>query len=106
MCEVQYTKTKQELEAIKVAKSVIAKVFQTYANPTSPAPKTAVSTIDELIAKCSTEVTEEVSNGHLSYDLAIHTMTAIKMVLTGRTTEFVIPRDPVVFANEVNEEEK
>ena len=106
MCEVQYTKTKQELEAIKVAKSVIAKVFQTYANPTSPAQKTTVSTIDELIAKCSTEVTEEVSNGHLSYDLAIHTMTAIKMVLTGRTTEFVIPRDPVVFANEVNEEEK
>ena len=106
MCEVQYTKTKQELEAIKVAKSVIAKVFQTYANPASPAQKTAVSTIDELIAKCSTEVTEEVSNGHLSYDLAIHTMTAIKMVLTGRTTEFVIPRDSVVFANEVNEEEK
>lgn len=106
MCEVQYTKTKQELEAIKVAKNVIAKVFQTYANPTTPAQKTAVSTIDELIAKCSTEVTEEVSNGHLSYDLAIHTMTAIKMVLTGRTTEFVIPRDPVVFANEVNEEEK
>lgn len=106
MCEVQYTKTKQELEAIKVAKSVIAKVFQTYANPTSPAQKTSVSTIDELIAKCSTEVTEEVSNGHLSYDLAIHTMTAIKMVLTGRTTEFVIPRDPVVFANEVNEGEK
>ena len=106
MCEVQYTKTKQELEAIKVAKSVIAKVFQTYANPTSPTQKTAVSTIDELIAKCSTEVTEEVSNGHLSYDLAIHTMTAIKMVLTGRTTEFVIPRDPVVFANEINEEEK
>lgn len=106
MCEVQYTKTKQELEAIKVAKSVIAKVFQTYANPTSPAQKNPISTIDELIAKCSTEVTEEVSNGHLSYDLAIHTMTAIKMVLTGRTTEFVIPRDPVVFANEVNEEEK
>lgn len=104
MCEAQYTKTKQELEAIKVAKSVIAKVFQTYANPTSPAQKNAVSsTIDELIAKCSTEVTEEVSNGHLSYDLAIHTMTAIKMVLTGRTTEFVIPRDPVVT---VSEEEK
>lgn len=51
MCEAQYTKTKQELEAIKVAKNVIAKVFQTYANPTSPAQKPAVtSTIDELIA--------------------------------------------------------
>ena len=106
MCEVQYTKTTHELEAIKLSNIVIAKVFQTYANPTSPAQKTAVSTIDELIAKCSTEVTEEVSNGHLSYDLAIHTMIAIKMVLTGRTTEFVIPRDPVVFANEVNEGEK
>ena len=106
MCEAQYTKTKQELEAIKVAKSVIAKVFQIYANPTSPAQKTTTtvsSTIDELIAKCSAEVTEEVANGHLSYDLAIHTMTAIKMVLTGRTTEFVIPRDPVASTNEVDE---
>lgn len=104
MCETMYTKTKQELEVLKVAKGVIAKVFQSYANVASTAQKTSsasknetsVNHIDELIAKCSTEVTEEVANGHLTYELAIHTMTAVGMVLTGRTKDFVIPRDTVV----------
>ena len=39
------------------------------------------------------QVTEEVAESHFTYDMAIHVMSAIGLILAGRTAEFKIATD-------------
>lgn len=101
MCDTMYTKSKQELDAINNAKMVIAKVLSTYATASAGGQKTSsanqndtsTNKLEVLIDKCSIQVTNEVIDGHIPYEQAINTMTAIGMILSGRGKEFSIPKD-------------
>ena len=98
MCkDTMYNKTSQELEALKNAKMVIAKVLEEYAlqkvrknSESATKHENNTDRLTELIGKCSAQVTEEVAAGHFTYDMAIHVMCAIGLILSGRTVEFRI----------------
>lgn len=101
MCDTMFTKSKQELDAINNAKTVIAKVLSTYAIASAGGQKTSSANHDDtpgnkleaLIDKCSIQVTNEVIDGHIPYEQAINTMSAVGMILSGRGKEFSIPKE-------------
>lgn len=101
MCkDYKFGKTQQELDALKNAKMVIAKVLESYAmqnaqknSDSATKHENNSNKLDELISKCSLQVTEEVAESHFTYDMAIHVMNAVGLILAGRTAEFKIVTD-------------